>query len=109
MRHTNLHSDDITNAKEWAKDLSWKSLEGWRGTCARLADEVERLRESLARDARDARIEMATAMREIEFPNGDALAELVFALESGDTERIAKAKAEARKQADKHMRLVRYA
>jgi hypothetical protein len=109
MEPTNLNSDDIANAKAWAEGISWKSSEGWRAVCARLANEVDRLQRGLATDARDARLEMMVSMREIEFPNGDALAELVFALESGDTERIAKAKTEARKQAEKHMRLVRYA
>jgi hypothetical protein len=104
-----LKEDDIRLAKEWAEKLCipWRTSDGWRSVACRLAYEVDRLKIVIERGDRDTRIECCEAMRQLEFPNGDVLCELVYAIESGDPMRLTKVKAAAHKQADKHSRLLR--
>ena len=106
-----LLSDDLALADEWSKTLDWRHLPhgGWRPVIGRLACEVKRLRGVCKSEYNQGTLAHAEAVRYLDYPNGDALCELVFALESGDPERITNAKASARKQADKHARLLRYA
>lgn len=70
--------------------------------------EIKRLKALCKSEYNQGFLAHAEAVKHIEYPNGDALCELVYALESGDPERITKAKNEAKKQADKHSRLLKY-